>query len=348
MTSLTSNSAPHEPFEWQTRILFRALALVLSLSITAAIIVAAAGSPSSWVEGLRWAIYMLAAAAVASILGLVFGIPRARSDFIPGASERYLANSNLEQISDWLTKLLVGVGLVELNSVPGAIQALGTYLGSDLHVPNPAAYAATAVVFGAGTGFAAGYLWTRIRLRPILEQSDRDAAELSQKREEVFQNLKKAVASQGAAAERDSTLERAADRAIRAVSRPATSVLPILWVDDHPENNSSIVDALAALGIPVDLASSTQAAIDRLGAARYGLVITDLGRHEGGQDKPMAGLELIQSMRNANIETPIAVFAGERGMQNRSALIAAGATGVFHKTSELFATAVRSALDSVV
>src|SRR5271166_176498 len=79
----------------------------------------ALGSGAPWSEGLRWFLYMIATAVIAVILGLVFGVPRARSEFIAGATERYAANSNLEQISDWLTKLLVGAGLVQLTSVPG-------------------------------------------------------------------------------------------------------------------------------------------------------------------------------------------------------------------------------------
>src|SRR6266511_1517993 len=69
---------------------------------------------------------MLAAAAVAigSLLGFLFGIPRSMQEPRPLASSQppgttdergvYGVNTNLEQISDWLTKILVGVGLIQL------------------------------------------------------------------------------------------------------------------------------------------------------------------------------------------------------------------------------------------
>ncbi len=37
----------------------------------------------------------------------------------------YGANTNLEQVSDWLTKLLLGAGLTQLILVPSGLQRLG-------------------------------------------------------------------------------------------------------------------------------------------------------------------------------------------------------------------------------
>ncbi len=84
----------------------------LGVGVVAALLVAASGG--SWADGFRWILYLLAAATLSGILGLIFGLPRALSDYQPAAAERYKGNSNLEEISDWLTKLLVGVGLVQL------------------------------------------------------------------------------------------------------------------------------------------------------------------------------------------------------------------------------------------
>src|SRR5690242_16782606 len=52
--------------------------------------------------GASWALGAGAFFAVGMSAGFIFGIPR--------GSHKYV-NSNLEQISDWLTKILVGVGL---------------------------------------------------------------------------------------------------------------------------------------------------------------------------------------------------------------------------------------------
>jgi hypothetical protein len=80
-----------------------------------------------------------AAAAVGALLGFLFGIPRsvqetgpATAVTTPGAAEERIAyergayevNTNLEQISDWLTKILVGVGLIQLGSLTGPLGRL--------------------------------------------------------------------------------------------------------------------------------------------------------------------------------------------------------------------------------
>ena len=63
--------------------------------------------------------WALACLADGSLLGIVFGIPRSASQihFTRPEDDRpeFQANTNMEQISDWLTKILVGAGLVDLN-----------------------------------------------------------------------------------------------------------------------------------------------------------------------------------------------------------------------------------------
>lgn len=333
---------PTPQFKLKLAGMYAGIAIASILGVFAAFCVAIGSGRGNWEDGLRWTMYMLAFASIAAIVGLIFGVPRARTDFSPAATERYSANSNLEQISDWLTKLLVGAGLVELKSLPGAMASLGEYLGDGLGVPNPAAFATSAVVYGIGIGFAAGYLWTRLRLRFLLEKADRDAADAS-KKEEVVQLLRDADLGQGGPAENLASLREVADEAVQKVTATQPSLRsPILWVDDHPENNTSIVRALTALNIRVDLAHSTQAALDRMRSTNYGLIISDLGREEGGQAHPMAGLELINAIREESFNTPVIIYAGRRGIQNRAELEQAGALLVTQNPTEVFAAAVRT------
>jgi len=66
-----------------------------------------------------------ASISVGSLLGFLFGMPRAM--VAPSTSEEtdaaapmtYRPSTNLEQVSDWLTKILIGVGLVELRQIGG-------------------------------------------------------------------------------------------------------------------------------------------------------------------------------------------------------------------------------------
>src|SRR5215831_2761083 len=70
----------------------------------------------------------IGAVVLGALLGFVFGIPRTLQHDIapspnPGIAEQdqiaYQINTNLEQISDWLTKIIIGVGLIELGNIGG-------------------------------------------------------------------------------------------------------------------------------------------------------------------------------------------------------------------------------------
>ena len=111
------------------------------------------------------AVLMTVAAAftLAAVLGLVFGIPRAAT--LPKATARLLPNTNLEQVSDCLTKLLIGAGLVQIGSFAGALGKLAEYLkpalGNSAATP---AFAAAIIQFNLAAGFATGYISTRLVL----------------------------------------------------------------------------------------------------------------------------------------------------------------------------------------
>lgn len=315
--------------------------LAVVVGSVVALTVAIADPAAGWSDGARWIIYMLAAAAVAAIAGLIFGLPQARADFSPEASERYKPNSNLEQISDWLTKLLVGAGLVELKDISSHLRSAGAYLGDGLAVSNPGAYAVSAVVYGAGAGFGFSYLWTRLRMRLLLEISDKDAAEAS-RREKIFRSLQSAPRSTADERESVETLAAAADEVI-AVSKSAERqrFAPVLWVDDFPANNVAIVEALQLVGIDVDTAVSTTQAMELFTTRNYGLVITDVGRVENGTEDDVAGLHLIEAVRGMGSDVPIVVFTSRRGLSHEPDLLAAGALMVTNRTSRVLTATVR-------
>lgn len=305
-----------------------------------ALLVAIGYDSSAWADGLLWVLYMAASAAVAAILGLIFGVPRARTEFSAESTERYSSNSNLEQISDWLTKLLVGAGLVSVGKLPGLFKGVGDYLGSGMAIPNGPAFSVAALAYGSGTGFATGYLWTRLRLRLLLESSDSAAADASRKRDQIVSALQEVERSSDRPASRRD-LQRVAETAVRASKSSSEKLLPVLWVDDNPSNNTLIAESLNAIGIRVDLSLSTDDAIHKLGQTRYGLVITDLGRWEGGRENTMAGLDLVHAIRESDRDIPILVFAGRRGLANETVLREAGANLVTTSGAELYSTAVR-------
>lgn len=121
------------------------------------------------------------------LLGFLFGIPRTLQD---GAVEiaksddparpgqlssvaQYRANTNLEQISDWLTKILVGVGLTQIAVIPDRLQALSNVAARGLGGSDASAtFIAAALVYFAIDGFLFGYLWTRLFLPGAFRQAD--------------------------------------------------------------------------------------------------------------------------------------------------------------------------------
>jgi hypothetical protein len=108
-----------------------------------------------------------AAYAVGSLFGFLFGIPKTlqeqkdagdQSKSEPGALQA--TNTNLEQISDWLTKILVGVGLTQLYQLREELGALGSYFAI---ASSPAITLAMILNFSIA-GFVTGYLLTRLFL----------------------------------------------------------------------------------------------------------------------------------------------------------------------------------------
>jgi len=89
--------------------------------------------------GKRWSVFGTAmvfagaAALVGGVVGFLFGIPLTSKQRAAGADgSQYETNTNLEQVSDWLTKIIVGVGLVQLGRALPALTRLATSLNDPL------------------------------------------------------------------------------------------------------------------------------------------------------------------------------------------------------------------------
>jgi tetratricopeptide (TPR) repeat protein len=115
----------------------------------------------------------VAALAVGALLGFLFGIPRTIQSEDKSTDEyRQVVNTNLEQISDWLTKILVGVGLTQLNNLPLKIWALADKLKSGLN--DNQAITTCVILNFLVCGFFAGYLLTRLFLAAAFNTADRN------------------------------------------------------------------------------------------------------------------------------------------------------------------------------
>jgi CheY-like chemotaxis protein len=113
----------------------------------------------------------------------------------------------------------------------------------------------------------------------------------------------------------------------------------VLWVDDKPEGNALELAKLRDDGVEVLQARSTAEAMDVL-TLRRGVqaIVTDLGRAEGGEYRPHAGLALLRQLREAGFEQPVLVYTSARGVaRDREDAVAAGAERVTASPTELFA-----------
>lgn len=120
--------------------------------------------------------------SLGALTGFLFGIPRIinnnNAPALTSAKGTVIQNDNLVQISDWLTKIIVGVGLTQINEIPNVFNNLGRLLGpcfektgkgEDVEVS--AAIAISIVVYFLILGFIACYLWTRFHFSEMLEDT---------------------------------------------------------------------------------------------------------------------------------------------------------------------------------
>ena len=180
--------------EMQTAARAVALSLLGAAAAISALLVWATDKPGGKDVGVGITLFVLFAAAfaVGGILGFLFGLPRGRlSDELatpsdtPGggrgntaslASAHYLASSNLNKVSDWLTTIVIGLGLVNLGNALPALRSLASALEAPLGgAPYAGALGIATMLAAFIGGFLVLYLYTTIRVRQLLEESERQS-----------------------------------------------------------------------------------------------------------------------------------------------------------------------------
>jgi len=109
----------------------------------------------------------------------------------------------------------------------------------------------------------------------------------------------------------------------------------VLWVDDFPSNNESVIRLFQSKGIRFDIALSTEQGIELYNENIYDLIITDMGR---GRESD-AGLQLIRQIKQIdNNAPPIAVFASYSALENYGRMaMHLGATAAVNGVGEIVA-----------
>lgn len=150
-------------------------------------------SREGWAEALSLfcheALLSLAFGAVGSIVGFLFGIPRSSNGLAndspkdttdkdsldpAGLAQRHGEKTNLEQVSDWLTKVILGAGLTQLVNVPTELKRLGEFLAPGFHGESvlPILIALNSAVFGFFTGYVLTQLFLLTAIKAAGQESE--------------------------------------------------------------------------------------------------------------------------------------------------------------------------------
>ena len=169
---------------------------VVLLSLLGGGLAVAIVTQSGWGHRAVALLWAFACLAVGALAGFLFAIPRvprtapgggtgnpptAGADSGPvqptktSATDEHAdglgVNTNLEEISDWLTKIFVGLGLFELRQLPHFIRRAGVYVAQGMG-SNCGAVASGLIIYFFGLGFLSGYLLTRLFLGPTFRLAD--------------------------------------------------------------------------------------------------------------------------------------------------------------------------------
>ena len=171
---------------WATRVIGVCILVGFLISILYSL------QATSLAQGLSVAGTALAVAGASllagGLLGFLFGIPKKLQQETQSASNQtadggdlvvaYQGNTNLEQISDWLTKILVGVGLTQIASIPTALSKYADYTAAGLgNFASGKVFAIALLIYFLIGGFLFIYLWTRWYLAGTFSQADQAAIE---------------------------------------------------------------------------------------------------------------------------------------------------------------------------
>lgn len=190
-------------------------------------------APATWAIGFKvFAIGTLvtgAAAILGALFGFLFGLPRSFDDVLLPAGDAARAgsaaieaaddaappvkaadpvvprraarsNNNLLEISDWLTKVIVGAGLVGLKDLTrwlgGVAQTIGA--GAGLQADEGRVFGASLMMFFFGWGFLFVYIQTRTIISLIFVATERSLADVVDRsvREAVGGSVKEAVSAE--------------------------------------------------------------------------------------------------------------------------------------------------------
>ncbi|HMK27892.1 MAG TPA: pYEATS domain-containing protein [Chitinophagaceae bacterium] len=139
------------------------------------------GGYNIWKSGGTALLISGACFSAGALMGFLFAIPKLLQntnllpDQIKNDQTVILHNDNLVQISDWLTKIIVGVGLTQLNDIPDFLKRIGDRLGKSFGDGAAGSNIAIGcILYFVVIGFLSSYIWTRLYFVKLLRQTNDD------------------------------------------------------------------------------------------------------------------------------------------------------------------------------
>lgn len=213
-----------------------------------------------WLAGIGISsLIFLSSSAVGGAFGFLFAVPRILSegesqletDNIKdnrvtnksGIPSRLLrSNTNLERISDWLTTMLVGVGLSQVGSINDALDGFRVFISANAKVfsSNDALSSAGVLpaigpmilIFGIVLGFIGAYLYTRIILSGSFNKVEKDLNNVIVEKEQVSGSARDVLVDAAKALaplSSDPTIQKIADSSKTSVADGLDVMLTLLY-----------------------------------------------------------------------------------------------------------------------
>jgi len=119
-----------------------------------------------------------ATASLGGFFGFLFGVPRRTGSHSPGGAVSYSGNTNLESISDWLTKVIVGVSLVEARQLKVEVSNFAKWASANMGIAVTPGVVWCVGTFSFIVGFALVYVFVRSRLPVLLRDAEQKASSI--------------------------------------------------------------------------------------------------------------------------------------------------------------------------
>jgi hypothetical protein len=162
-----SGRVPAEVQAYVNRWLVIAETVLILFPLTTVAIYCANLPTAGWIAFAAAEMVSAATFLAGGLLGFLFGVPRALTSDTDKDSndhpDRLYANTNLEQVSDWLTKIIIGATLVQLGSVANRFSELATFVSGIFGNPSTQnkTMAGAIILYSVIFGFFAAYIGAR-------------------------------------------------------------------------------------------------------------------------------------------------------------------------------------------